>query len=412
MKKRNAILALALLGCNITFAQNHVIHSTNISSLQVVAGTDWLAPLPIITLGADKAIHIDFDDLTHEYHRYTYTLTHCEADWTETQGLFTSDYAEGFSDGLTIDNVEESVNTNQLYTHYSLQIPNRNCNIKMSGNYKLTIYDENNDNTPVITACFLVAEPRASVKMNVTTNTDIDINKQHQQVDVQLNYGNVNVTNPTTQIKSVLLQNGNWHTARWNIHPQQITKDGLQWTHCRDYIFDAGNEYHKFETLDVNHTTMGIEDISWDGEWFNAYLFTDEPRLNYLYDEDANGAFYIRNSDNDNNDTFCEYIKVHFKLKTPYCGRHIYVNGRFTNGVFNSSTEMTYNHDTNCYEKELTLKQGYYSYQYLVEMSKGNYAPVDTEGNFYQTENQYTSLIYYKGTGERADRLIAHAEAY
>jgi hypothetical protein len=73
---------------------------------------------------------------------------------------------------------------------------------------------------------------------------------------------------------------------------------------------------------------------------------------------------------------------------------------------------MTYNHDTNCYEKELTLKQGYYSYQYLVEMSKGNYAPVDTEGNFYQTENQYTSLIYYKGTGERADRLIAHAEAY
>lgn len=155
MRKKNAILFFALMICKLIWAQNNIIHSSNIASLQVVAGNDWLAPLPIISLGDNKAIHIDFDDLTHEYHRYTYTLTHCEADWSETQNLFTSDYAEGFTQGLTIDNAEESVNTNQLYTHYSLQIPNRNCNIKMGGNYKLTIFDENDGNTPVITARFL-----------------------------------------------------------------------------------------------------------------------------------------------------------------------------------------------------------------------------------------------------------------
>lgn len=406
MRKKNAILFFALMICKLIWAQNNIIHSSNIASLQVVAGNDWLAPLPIISLGDNKAIHIDFDDLTHEYHRYTYTLTHCEADWSETQNLFTSDYAEGFTQGLTIDNAEESVNTNQLYTHYSLQIPNRNCNIKMGGNYKLTIFDENDGNTPVITACFLVVEPRASITMNVTTNTDIDVNKQHQQVELQLNYGSLNVTSPATQIKSVLLQNGNWHTARWNIQPQITLPHGLQWTHCRDYIFDAGNEYHKFETLDVTHTTMGISEINWDGEWFNAYLYPNEPRNNYLFDEDANGAFYIRNSDNDNNNTLCEYIKVHFTLKTPYCGRHIYINGKFTNGAFDERYEMNFNNETNCYEKTLILKQGYYSYQYLVEMSKDNYRPVDTEGNFYQTENAYTSLIYYKGIGERTERLI------
>ena len=109
---------------------------------------------------------------------------------------------------------------------------------------------------------------------------------------------------------------------------------------------------------------------------------------------------------NDNNNTLCEYIKVHFTLKTPYCGRHIYINGKFTNGAFDERYEMNFNNETNCYEKTLILKQGYYSYQYLVEMSKDNYRPVDTEGNFYQTENAYTSLIYYKGIGERTERLI------
>lgn len=142
-------------------AQRHEVYDSNIKSLQVVAGQNWMS-LPIIKLKGNSPndiINIGFDDLTHSYHRYVYKIEHCDADWSVSDQLFTSDYIEGFADGSTIDDNEESINTNVLYTHYKLRIPNENCQLKMSGNYKLTVYDENDNNRPMFTACFMVLEP-------------------------------------------------------------------------------------------------------------------------------------------------------------------------------------------------------------------------------------------------------------
>ena len=38
----------------------------------------------------------------------------------------------------------------------------------------------------------------------------------------------------------------------------------------------------------------------------------------------------------------------------------------------------------------------------------GTITTMPTEGDFYQTENSYQALIYYKGTGERTDRLVGY----
>ena len=97
-------------------AQRNEIYDDGIASLQVVAGQDWMS-LPIIKLGGqgpNDIINISFDDLTHTYRRYTYKVEHCEADWTVSEQLFSSDFIEGFQEGNTIDNSEESINTNIL----------------------------------------------------------------------------------------------------------------------------------------------------------------------------------------------------------------------------------------------------------------------------------------------------------
>ena len=67
-----------------THAQRNEILSDRIATLQVVAGDDWLSP-PVTFLHG-KPIHISFDDLTHEYHRYTYKIEHCDADWSVSDG--------------------------------------------------------------------------------------------------------------------------------------------------------------------------------------------------------------------------------------------------------------------------------------------------------------------------------------
>lgn len=260
-KISNALSVLLLSFCTLTAgAQRNEIKSDRIATLQVVAGDDWLSP-PVITLGGEDAITISFDDMTHEYHRYAYRIEHCEADWTTSDALFTSDYCEGFNDGNTIEDVKNSTNTNILYTHYRLKIPNERCNIKMSGNYRVTIYDDNTSEE-VATACFMVVDQRVGLQLEATTNTDIDTNGSHQQIEMKINYAGLKVNNPRLEIKTVVMQNGRWDNAVINAEPQYIMADGLQWTHNKQLIFNGGNEYRKFETLDVSHATMGLESVN------------------------------------------------------------------------------------------------------------------------------------------------------
>lgn len=394
-------------------AQRNEIYDENIASLQVVAGQDWLS-MPVIRLNGYRTndkINIAFDDLTHSYHRYVYEIQHCEADWSPSEQLFASDYLEGFYNGNTIDDLEESINTNVLYTHYNFQIPNDKCRLKMSGNYKVTVYDENDGNRPVLTACFMVVEPLASIQLGVTTNTDIDVNKAHQQVSMQVSYGSVSVTDPASQIKTVVLQNGRWDNAKINAKPQYIMPEGLKWEHNRDLIFQAGNEYRKFEILDVTHPTMGIDHIEWDGTSYHVYPFVCEPRPNYVYDEDSNGAFYIRNSDNIENDISSEYVFVHYTLKSPgMVNGDVYINGVWTNGRFTPQYKMEYDEIEKCYKAVVLQKQGYYSYQFVMLDASGATKTMPTEGSFYQTENKYQALVYYRALGDRSDRLIGYQQ--
>lgn len=414
--KRLVFIFIYCLACLFPLsisAQRHEINDDNIRSLQVVANHKWME-LPIMVLN-DGKMCIDFDDLTHTYRRLTYRLVHCEADWKLSVGLFESDVVDGFIAGNTIDDVKESTLTNTLYTHYHLDIPNDKCRPKLSGNYRLSVYDEddNSADRPLLTACFMLTEPAESsmgVRLNITTQTDQSINREHQQAEMQVDYGNYMVSNPQQQIKTVVLQNRNWLDARWNSKPQYVMSNSLRWAHNQNYIFWAGNEYRKFEILSTDVTTMGVDKISWDGKNFHANLFPTTPFLNYLYDEDADGAFLIRNSDNVDINTTSDYILTHFQLNThfPYPYR-IFLNGDWTYDRLLPAYEMTYNTAGGYYEAVVPLKLGYYNYQFLATDEQGRLSSFRVDNSHYQTENSYQALVYFRPQGGRTDKLVGYA---
>lgn len=403
------IFGLAL-PCAVS-AQRHEIMDGNIRSLQVTADQKW-QELPITILNAGK-ISIDFDDLTHTYRRMTYRLEHCEADWQPSTGLFDSDVAEGFLSGNTIDDVKESTLTNTLYTHYHLEIPNSKCRPRLSGNYRLSVYDDNFADQPLLTACFMLTEPAEhsmGVRLAITTQTDRTINDRHQQVDMQIDYGNYTVSNPQRQIRTVVMQNRNWLDARWNSKPQYVMPDGLRWTHNQDYIFCAGNEYRKFEILSTDAASMGIDRISWDGKDYHVYPFATSPFLNYVYDEDADGAFLIRNSDNTDVNTTSDYVQTHFRLNVPapYPCR-LYLDGDWTCNRLLPAYEMSYQPEGKYYEAVVPLKFGYYNYQFLTADEHGKLSSFRVDSCHYQTENSYQALVYFRPQGGRTDRLVGYA---
>ena len=179
---------------------SNTVYDSQIKSLIAVVNDKWLSYPAVLRLGSDDVLHISFDELSHNYHRYIYRLEHCEADWSKSEDIFESDWLEGFNDN-TIDEYSNSINTIVAYTHYKFDIPNDRCRFKMSGNYRLYVIDEDSDSEkPVAMVEFMVAEQTMNLQMSATTNTDIDTNDRHQQISMSLGFGNILVTNPSEQI--------------------------------------------------------------------------------------------------------------------------------------------------------------------------------------------------------------------
>lgn len=408
MKKITALLSLLCCASAIT-AQLHEILDHQLHTLQVVVNDDPLLP-PIMNLGGGNHLEIGFDEFSHEYHRYIYKVEHCNADWSPSTEIFESDYMNGFN-GEPIEDYEKSFNTTVLYTHYSLRIPNENISLKLSGNYKLTVYnDEGDEPVPVLTACFSLVEPGVGIGATVSTNTDIDFNKSHQQVDFSVNYGLVKVIDPHRELKTVVMQNRRWDNCVVNPKPNIQAANKIEFTHNRQLIFPAGNEYHKFEILDVHIPTLNVDRMEWFDPYYHATLYPNQTSRNYLYDEDQNGAFIIRNSDDEDVATTCDYVFTHFTLKSPQLtGGEVYLNGEWTYNRFIPEYRMTYNRETQAYEATALLKQGYYNYNYLFVPdgeTQGNSGR--TDGNFYETENEYIILVYHRPNGGRYDKLVGY----
>lgn len=419
MKKVSRLICLGIMLWigRIAVAQQNTILSDRIKTLMVRVGDDLKAS-PIIRQGENEYVEISFDELSHDYRRLAYKVEHCEANWQVSDQLIESDFLDGFGDDLLIPSVEQSMNTTVLYTHYAFRIPNAEVTLRLSGNYRVTIYDKDDDEaTPLAYAYFSLAEQQAIPAMTVSTNTDVDWNNQHQQVSMSVNFSKVNnVNNPARQFKICVLQNNRWDSAV-NPAATSVLPSSLLWQHCPELVFPAGNEYRKVEMLNVNVPTMGVDHIRRINPYYHFFLYTDTPRRNYVYDEDQDGAYVIR-STGSNVSSESDYIMVHFQLKMPEQkdGR-IVIDGRWRSRDTDPDAYiMRYDAVTQSYVANLLMKQGYYNYMYLFEPNNGgehgalSAGPV--EGNYYQTENKYTAYVYFREPGGRTDRLLGFADVY
>ncbi|MBR5803130.1 MAG: DUF5103 domain-containing protein [Bacteroidaceae bacterium] len=407
MKKILLTILLAWVGLTLGVAQVTRTNVPHVRTLQVIANGNPMAP-PIIHLNTEDKVEISFDELTHEYHRYTYKITHCNADWTPSD-LFDTDYLQGFNENV-IEDYENSLNTTMLYTHYEFTLPNDEAQLLVSGNYVVSIYGEDDDESPVAQASFSVIEPRVGVSAEVSSNTDIDTNDSHQQVNFTVNYQGINVTSPQSEFKTRIYQNLRTDNCVTDVLPTYLRPGQMQYVHNTKLIFPAGNEYRRFEIFNLHYGYQDVDEMQYFDPYYHATLYPDYPRVNYSYDEDQNGRFFIRYDMGQDPDTEADYLFVHFTLEgfdTPLPNGKLYLNGDFTYDQFTSTYSLDYNEQTRCYEGVQLVKQGLYNWLYLYVpegSTVGQTAPV--EGDFYETENDYLILVYHRPFGGRYDQLV------
>ena len=373
-------------------------------------GNSQFSGTPIIALG--ETLSISFDDLIGDEADYYYTIEHYDFNW-QPSNLAKNEYMEGF-DNMRILNYQNSFNTLQIYSHYTLNIPNRNTRrLKVSGNYMLKIF--NDDKELVFSRKFMVYEDIALVKAEIKRSRNLKFIDTKQVVYFSVDGSDqIIFRNPDQNLKTLIIQNNNLQTSIYNLKPQYSLGNELVYRYDQEASFWGGNEYLEFDNKDVRAATMNIRSIELK-DIYNTYLFTNKNRSYdpYTYDPDINGQFRVNTIQGEDPTIEAEYTWVHFSLANyeKLKGGEIHIYGNFNNFNLDESTKLTYNSKRDVFEGKRLFKQGFYNYKYVLLMPNGSIDEGFNSGNFDETENQYTILAYYREVGGRYDRIVGVGSA-
>ena len=373
-------------------------------SLGVVDNASGLA---IINLN-DRLV-LEFDVLNNLEEDFYYVIEHFDSDWNPSQ-LMKTEYLAGM-DNLRIVDYVNSFNTYQIYSHYRLQIPNRQTRLRVSGNYIIKIFDDYDD--LVFSRKFMVVEPMANVAVQIRRSRDVALINETQSVDFNVTPTTSNFNNPLETIKTTVLQNNNLKTAVHGLKPQYIMGNQLVYRYTNASLFWGGNEYLFFENKDIRATNLGIQYIDLQ-DLYHSYLYTniERSRLKYTFNPDINGGFKVTVLDREDPRIEADYAYVHFSLSArEFIDATVYVYGGFNNFSTSKENEMVFNPKKGVYEAKLLMKQGFYNYKYVLVDKENTLHEGAISGNFDETENNYKVLVYYRDLGARYDKLIGLGEA-
>ena len=393
-------------------AQFFLSHSTQLRSLSIEVNGEWGVP-PVAVLGSDDTVTLSFDEMSHDARRFTYRVTHCNADWTPSD-LHEIDYLEGFN-GQCIDEWEHSIATTQLYTRYSLSFPNADARLLLSGNYKVEIFDDADIDTPLAEFRFSMVEPHVGISASVSGDTDYTFNEGEQQLSFVVDCQGYSIASPASEIFPVVYQNRRFDNAATGLRPTYVTGNSLEYVHNKRLVFNAGNEYRRFELVDPNSPSLNVEEVAVYGDEHHALLYIDKPRRTHSNYIDENGRYYVRTLEGYGSPIEADYVHVHFALDVPYTPDGCYyLFGEFANNAISPLTRLDYDAEEGYYHTSQLLKLGLYNYMYVWLPNDGGELNASlAEGDFYNTDNEYLIYIYHRPFGARYDKLIGvHVVSY
>ncbi len=410
----NKLIFFVLLLINsICFGQREPdqVYMKNIHGVKLFQAGNQLG-YPMIDLGALEGLELHFDDFDGFVKNYNYTFQLCNADW-QPADINVFDYLKGFTQNRLSQYRVSSI-SKTVYVHYQVRLPEKNCMPVKSGNYLLKVFLNGDTSKLAFTRRVLIFDKLVNIGAQVQQPFNSRLFQTHQKVQFSVDKTKLNIMNPQQQLKVVVLQNYRWDNAVKNMQPAFMRQNVYEYNGEKDFIFPAGKEYRWIDLLSFRFQSDRVRSVNKTTVPFEVEVAPDGPRIQerYLWYRDLNGFFEINSSDLINPWWQGDYANVHFTFipngKLPFA-QDLYIGGEMTGYLYNDSTKMEFNETKGVYEKTLLLKQGYYSYTYFTKDAKKPNAVADvtlTDGNYWETENDYTILVYYRSFSDRADELV------
>ncbi len=387
------------------------IYEDHIQSVRLFpSGTafDSQIDAPVVALRGGKPLVLLFDDLAYDPELFSAKLIHCDADWKQSQ-LKDNDFLATFNE-FNIQDYSYSINTRIPYIHYRFQVPA----VTKSGNYLLKVYRGRNESEVILTRRFMVYEEVFTVGASIVPPSQTADRKGGQQINVVVNYSNQDVVDPAGQVKVLLRQNQRWDNARVLPKPTFLNESSklLRYeSFDGSNTFDAGNEFRFVDLRFIRATGVNVADVRVETDVIYADAMVDKPRPAQAYSQylDLNGQFLVATNDRPGGDPEIEseYMLTTFRLSVPERTNPVHLIGAFTQWGKAAEAKMEWDPKLNVYQTTLLLKQGWYDYQYAVE-DQTIFETGDFEGTYFQTENEYEVLVYFRGLGSRYDQLVGY----
>lgn len=385
------------------------IFVSNIKTVRLYTMGNQLT-IPVIHLKGNDALQLQFDDLDADVKYYYYTYQLCNSDWTPANlGQF--EYLKGFTQ-QRITNYRFSSVAHIRYTHYEVALPEQAMYPTKSGNYILKVYLNNDTSQVAFTKRMMIVDNKASIMARVTKPISPEYFNTHQKVDFLVDVKALQSFSAPQQIKVVLLQNYRWDDALTNLKPAFIRGTSLEYNTPNTAIFGGGKEWRWLDVRDFHLQSDRVLTADYKKNSTDIFLRSDIPlsTQRYVYYRDLNGMSTIEAIRGINPFYEGDYATVYFSFAPPngqpYTNKDIFLFGQLTNYNYIDSLKMVFDPSKSIYETHLLLKQGYYDYTYIAVDKANPSIRTELDGDYFETENVYTILVYYKPFIGRADELI------
>ncbi|MEO8943904.1 MAG: DUF5103 domain-containing protein [Ginsengibacter sp.] len=403
------ILLVCLIGNNLFAQSPDHIYVKNIKTVRLYNSGNQLS-IPVIRLKSNDLLELHFDDLDADVKYYYYTYELCNSDWTPS-GLGLFDYLKGFTQ-LRISDYRFSSVAHTRYTHFQATLPDAGMYPTKSGNYILKVFLNGDTSQLVFTKRLLVVDNKAAVAVRVTQPFAPELFRTHQKLQFTVDLKALQSFNAAQQIKVVVLQNYRWDNAMKNLKPTFIRGTSLEYNSENTAVFPAGKEWRWLDLRDFHLQSDRVANADYKKYTTDIFLRPDASLADqkYVYYRDLNGMSSIEAIRGINPFYEGDYATVYFTFIPPngeaYTKNDIFLFGQLTDYNLTDSLKMIFNPETKRYETHLFMKQGYYDYTYLSVDQKNPAVYSELDGNYYETENRYTILVYYKPFIGRVDELI------
>ncbi len=389
------------------------VYDANIKSVKFHL-QDLPTSMPILSLNSGSQLILTFDDLMGGDRYFAYKVIHCDKFWSPSD-ISELDYLDGFNDE-ELENGYYSQGTKVDYTNYELALPNDDTKLRISGNYIVLIYDDDTKD-PVLTRRFILSERLVKVVPKFGKPLNALLLKSHQNISYKVEHKDFNINRPLQSLSSTVIQNGRWDNMIIDIKPKFNTPGLVHFDHTQGITFESFKEFRSFDIRSARTINSTIHSMDVHLDRIDVLLQIDKGRSSLIqFSEslfgnsrrDINGEFIIHSLDAYDSQTQSEYMEVFFNLlpRYEYPDADVYLLGKFTDWKIKDDFLLEYDEGREVYRRSVQLKQGYYDYMYVLANQESGKVTNTFEGNWHETENDYYIIIYYRGIGDRYDRII------